>query len=309
MQNVLKDAKYQMRTIFFLKGLPASGKTTWSTEYVKANPSTKRVSKDEIRRMFHGCNDNFANEKTILAIRDYCIETGLADGHDIIVDDTNFKYKHYCAICDIARRVGNVQVIEKYFDVTLKDALSRNAKRLNKVPEHIIKQLYETNVKNKHISTGTVYFGHKGQHFFNTYRKDLPSAIIVDIDGTLAINTSRDYYDLTRVEEDLPNKVVCELIDIYSRDNYKILLVSGRDESSRQLTLNWLKTNSIKYDLLIMRAIGDNRSDAIVKKELFNFHINNKYNIIFAVDDRKKVCRMWREQLNIPVFQLDDVDF
>lgn len=298
-----------MKTIFFLKGLPASGKTTWSINYVKAHPSTKRVSKDELRRMFHGCNDNFENEKTILAIRDYSIEKGLVDGFDIIVDDTNFKDKHYYAICDIAKRVGNVQVIEKYFDISLKEALSRNANRLNKIPENVIIQLYETNVKNKHIEIRNAYFAHKGQHFFNTYNPNLSKAIIVDIDGTLSINTSRDYYDLTRVEEDIPNKVICELIEIYSLVDHKILLVSGRDESARQLTINWLNSNLIKYDLLLMRPIGDSRSDTIVKKELFELHIKDKFNVVFAVDDRKKVCRMWREQLNIPVFQLDDVDF
>lgn len=298
-----------MKTIFFLKGLPASGKTTWSINYVKAHPSTKRVSKDELRRMFHGCNDNFENEKTILAIRDYSIEKGLVDGFDIIVDDTNFKDKHYYAICDIAKRVGNVQVIEKYFDISLKEALSRNANRLNKIPENVIIQLYETNVKNKHIEIRNAYFAHKGQHFFNTYNPNLSKAIIVDIDGTLSINTSRDYYDLTRVEEDIPNKVICELIEIYSLVDHKILLVSGRDESARQLTINWLNSNHIKYDHLLMRPIGDSRSDTIVKKELFELHIKDKFNVVFAVDDRKKVCRMWREQLNIPVFQLDDVDF
>jgi predicted kinase len=298
-----------MKTIFFLKGLPASGKTTWSITYTKAHPSTKRVSKDELRRMFHGNNYSFENEKTILAIRDYCIEKGLVDGFDIIVDDTNFKDKHYYAICDIAKRVGNTQIIEKYFDISLKEALLRNANRVNKVPENIIIKLYETNVKNKHIEIRNVYFQHKGQHLFNTYNPDLRKAIVIDIDGTLAINTSRDYYDLTRVEEDTLNKVCSELIDIYSLVDHKILLVSGRDESARQLTIDWLNSYHIKYDHLLMRSIGDSRSDTIVKKELFDLHIKDKFNVSFAVDDRKKVCRMRREQLNIPVLQLDDVDF
>jgi hypothetical protein len=58
-----------------------------------------------------------------------------------------------------------------------------------------------------------------------------------------------------------------------------------------------------------MRADGDSRGDVIVKKEIYDLFIKGKYNVMLAIDDRKKVCRFWREDLGIPVLQLDDVDF
>jgi predicted kinase len=40
--------------IIFLKGLPGSGKSTWTEEYKKLNPNTKSVNKDAIRNELHG---------------------------------------------------------------------------------------------------------------------------------------------------------------------------------------------------------------------------------------------------------------
>jgi hypothetical protein len=40
----------------------------------------------------------------------------------------------------------------------------------------------------------------------------LPRAIIVDIDGTLAIKGDRDIFDYSKVHLDLPNKPIVDLV-------------------------------------------------------------------------------------------------
>mgnify|MGYP003433581663 FL=1 len=42
-----------------------------------------------------------------------------------------------------------------------------------------------------------------------------------------------------------------------------------------------------------MRQFKDMRSDDIVKEEMYNTHIKDKYEVIGVFDDRLKVCRMW----------------
>lgn len=45
-----------------------------------------------------------------------------------------------------------------------------------------------------------------------------------------------------------------------------------------------------------MRTTDDRRDDTIVKRELYENNIKGKYNVLFCVDDRPKVVRMWKEQ-------------
>jgi hypothetical protein len=52
-----------------------------------------------------------------------------------------------------------------------------------------------------------------------------------------------------------------------------------------------------------MRTTGDGRSDEIVKKEFFDEHIMGKFNVFVVIDDRNRVCRMWRS-LGLPLFNV-----
>jgi predicted kinase len=303
--------EYDMKTIHVLKGLPGSGKSTYALEQLRKHPGKiKRVNKDDLRRMLDGVGDDFEEEKIVLSIRDFIIEKALASDFDVIVDDTNFKDKHFYAICDCAKRVGNVRVYEKFFDVELKTALERNSKRPKPVPEGIIRQMWETNIKGKKIETRDLYFGFKNEYYTQINVASDKKAIIVDVDGTLALNLSnRDYYDSDRFEDDTLNVVIADLVRLYHDAGHAILIVSGREFNKFEVTKNWLQKYNVPHEMLLMRETGDSRSDTIVKKEIYEKFIKDKYDVMFAVDDRRKVVRMWREQLEIPVLQLDDVDF
>lgn len=58
-----------------------------------------------------------------------------------------------------------------------------------------------------------------------------------------------------------------------------------------------------------MRAAGDYRKDAVIKKEMFDTQIEGKYFVEFVLDDRNQVVDLWRKDLNLPCFQVYYGDF
>ena len=129
-------------------------------------------------------------------------------------------------------------------------------------------------------------------------------AIIVDIDGTLANCDARRKAAMKKngkldwsifpvgMENDPVNEWCRDIIEKYKMDT-SIILVSGRSDNYREVTVDWLEDFSY-YDYLYMRKTGDYRQDTIVKQEIYDEYIKGKYDILFCIDDRKSVVDMWR---------------
>jgi hypothetical protein len=135
-------------------------------------------------------------------------------------------------------------------------------------------------------------------------------AVIVDIDGTLALRTGdRSPYDWDRVGEDEPHPPVIELVQlIAAAGRHAVILMSGRDEVCRWQTEMWLDAQGVRFDELWMRAERDNRKDSVVKEELYWQHIHGRYQVSWVIDDRRQVVTMWR-RLGLTVLQCADGDF
>ena len=149
------------------------------------------------------------------------------------------------------------------------------------------------------------------QHVAKPVKRDdegLPKAIIVDIDGTLAIRNGRSPYDMSRVGEDSLNEVVAEVVDRFSTD-YVVIVMSGRDESCRNDTVEWLYEYGVPFDCLYMRAEGDSRRDSVVKTELFEEFVDGVYDVRLVFDDRDQVvAETWRS-LGLTCFQVAEGNF
>ncbi len=125
------------------------------------------------------------------------------------------------------------------------------------------------------------------------------NAIIVDIDGTLAIHNGRSPYDLTKVSEDLFNYNLWFVIK-----DCNIIFLSGREgkEQVRKDTIEWLKkytniqNNEFYSERLFMRAEKDHRPDNIIKAEIYENEIEPYYDIIAVFDDRNRIVDMWRKK-------------
>ena len=134
-------------------------------------------------------------------------------------------------------------------------------------------------------------------------------AIICDIDGTLAHMQDRSPYDWDKVSDDVVDKTIKEILrTFYSTSKYAIILTSGRDDVCKQITERWLGKNYIFYDALYMRKHNDNRPDEVIKKEIYDKHIKDKYDVVFVLDDRNKVVKMWRD-LGLKCLQVAEGDF
>jgi hypothetical protein len=142
----------------------------------------------------------------------------------------------------------------------------------------------------------------------------LPEAIIVDIDGTVAHMAGRSPYDYSQVHTDTVDEHVKRLVNELHMQDVTVLFVSGRDDSCREATEEWLRVNGIRYDELHMRptgakdGYGNKLPDYLVKYDLFNANIRGKYNVWFVLDDRNQVVNLWRA-LGLKCLQVQEGDF
>ena len=297
-----------MPTLTMTKGLPASGKSTWAKlEVARSKGKTKRINKDDLRDMIDAGTWSKENEKNILKVRDKLIQHYLSNGFNVIVDDTNLHPKHEETLAEIAENNQAAFEIKSFLDVPLLECIRRDLQRDKSVGERTIRTMYNTFIRKK---------GHVAQYKPPVYNEDLPTCIIVDIDGTLAHMDGRSPYDYSKVHTDIPDPVVRDFVNTEyqkGRDGIGIpeiyvLVVSGREDSCAEVTQKWLKDNNIFYDELFMRASGDLREDSIIKREIYEKYIKPRYNVKYVLDDRDRVVKMWRE-LGLKVLQVAPGDF
>lgn len=126
-------------------------------------------------------------------------------------------------------------------------------------------------------------------------RRYLDSAIIVDIDGTLALRGDRSPIDF---EKSIDDTVVGPIANILNSIRYgskaKIILMTSREDCWRDVTAKWLEKEHIPFDLLSMRKTGDGREASLVKEDAWASDIRKRYNISFCIDNDMKVVAMWR---------------
>lgn len=137
---------------------------------------------------------------------------------------------------------------------------------------------------------------------------DRPRAVIVDIDGTLALHKRRSPYDESRVLTDEPNELVVSNVRAAFEQGFRIIITSGRTEACRADTETWLKQHlGVDYDALHMRAVGDNQHDGDLKAGFYRDRIEPHYFVQGVFDDRNRVVTRWRE-LGLLVFQVAFLD-
>jgi hypothetical protein len=137
---------------------------------------------------------------------------------------------------------------------------------------------------------------------------------IFDIDGTLS-SCSHRLHLIHKEPKDWPgffaaavdDQPIWEVITVaralHDAKN-TIVIMTGRPESSRLLTAQWLNKYRVPLGPLLMRAEGDHREDYVVKAELLGdpVFLGGKLGGIF--EDRQQNVDMFREK-GLKVFQVD----
>lgn len=302
-----QDGKIRQPVLTMTIGLPGSGKSTWATNQVLNAPagSTIRITKDQLRIMLHGGRHHRRNEKQIVAARNELIRRFLKEGVDVIVDDTNLNPVHEIDLRELAGKHHATFQVEDFRHVPVDECVRRDSFRENQVGASVIRNM----AKQYKIASLEEIASSADSHHRVTgrYRNDdmsLPEVVIVDIDGTVAVMGKRSPYDWGSVMVDTCNTPVVELVRTLAASGTTIVYLSGRDRSCFDLSRTWLDEHVGVAGDLFMRPEGDNRKDSIVKRELFDTHIRDRFRVKFILDDRDQVVRMWREELGLTCLQV-----
>ena len=131
------------------------------------------------------------------------------------------------------------------------------------------------------------------------------NAIIVDLDGTLAILNSRGPFEWENVGNDNLNRPIAELMAMSQNHGYKTIILSGRDKAAAgEETIKWLNKNKIIYDKLYLRPSNNQMSNKDYKRIVFINEIQAKYNVLFILEDLPEVVKMWRDEFSLTVLQV-----
>ncbi len=150
------------QTVIITRGLPASGKTTWSRKWVHDHPSYKRINRDDLRMMIYENMWNKKREEAVLLARKEMIWAFLTARYNLVLDDTNLDPSRMAETLeivqdwkdDISQDPGGREIelkirIKDFTKVPLEECIRRNAKRKGsiRVPERFIRLYYNKYIK------------------------------------------------------------------------------------------------------------------------------------------------------------------
>lgn len=279
------------RIIKILIGIPASGKSTFAKEFVLNNSNWVRVCRDEFRYALK--NQQVCEPKIEDLITKLVVDTtrsALNKNLNVILDATHVREKYINAIVEEFKYEADIDY--QLFDISLNKAIERDATREKKVGPEVIKKMYESY---KVLVDSFHFQPHKKLRnrpvIKPNFESELPDAVIFDIDGTLAIMGNRSPFEWDKVDRDSLNEIVSDQLKFHYEAGRTIILLSGRDESCRKLTEEWLEYYNIPWHLFYMRPAGSYEKDTIIKRNIYYNQIKDRYNVLAVYDDRLSVVK------------------
>lgn len=276
------------------RGLPGSGKTT-QARAAQRSIGGVLVGRDHIREALWGLKDyphgDARREALVSSVQEKMIREAVKAGMNVLVDDMNLRSSYVKRLTRLADSLGIQFVFQDLTNIHPDACVVHDRNRERSVGEAFIRDQYNRFVKGK-----TFVAPESDSTPIEPYQANLnnPLAVIVDIDGTVALMDGRSPYDYSEVGDDLPNLSVISLVHFIAASDVKVIFVSGRPDSCRRDTEKWLEHYFGSYENLFMRKTGDNRDDTIVKREIFDQRIRHYYDVTAVFDDRDRVVDMWR---------------
>ena len=144
-----------MTKIILCRGIPGSGKTTWSKQWVLEDPEHRvRFNNDDIRNML-GKYWVPSREDLVRDLLNTFLWGAMSCGYDIVIDNMNLnpnELEYYNKALDYQNN-PKVEVPDvdrpkydlefKDFFIPLQDCIERDSKRPNPIGETVIRGIYE----------------------------------------------------------------------------------------------------------------------------------------------------------------------
>lgn len=285
--------------MYIMRGCSGSGKSTRARK-IQAETGGTIVSRDIIRQMLGAEGKTVLDnegERRVTKIERELIRNALYRGESVIVDNTNLDNRRTASYADLAHLQGvaykEVQLYEEGVDWVYVER--------SDIPQDVVLRQCKSARKMKPLE------GFIRVPLMTPVEQDesLPPVIVFDIDGTLADSSGlRSPYDYSKVGGDRVIRATSEVAlalenrywDLSGVDETvsSVVFVSGRDEECRAETLHWIQSFYHANVELYMRAHGDDRHDAVVKREILERDLIPRYHVLGAFDDRIRVTDFWR---------------
>lgn len=311
-----------MKKIILTRGIQGSGKSTWAKEYVSEKPEERiRFNNDDIRNML-GKYWVPSREGVVKHLKKEFMKYAMDNGYDIVLDNMNLNQKEVAwvegVIKDHNRNAFNenckYEMEFKDFFIPVEECILRDKQRPNPIGEKVIRETFR---KYKSLIISEEIKKIKEKEYMSAGKDpNKKTCIIVDIDGTIALNTtSRPFYGNGAAEgmlKDEPINGIISLINAYavSHDLSEIIVVTGRESTPeiKKATEDWLNKYKVCYDKIIMREPGDFSHGEDFKEKVYKECIKPYYNVDFAIEDNAKVVKRYRD-LGLLVLQPNEGKF
>ena len=311
-----------MKKIIVTVGISGSGKSTWAKNYCLENKNWFRINRDDLRKSIIPVSlneyhtwDNIEKHKIenlVTQMHNLLLINTLKLGYDVVLDNTHLR-QSYINDCKklLFENFEEFEISYKVFETSLENCIINDKSRADNVGEKVIlEQNQKLKTLRKNLSFQTETF--KRASFKYIQDDSLPKCILVDIDGTVAEKYMRSPYEWHKVGQDMPKNEVIRLVQSLKKSGNAIIFFSGRDEICMSETQEWINRHfewEITDYKIFMRRNNDQRKDSIIKHELFDEHIRDKYSVDLVLDDRQQVVDMWRQKLGLTCLQVDYGDF
>ena len=139
----------KMKKVIVLRGLPASGKTTYAKQLINDEYAGRsiRINNDDISAMLFGKQDTYTMPKVgpfLFDIRMTLLESALKQNwiELIIVDNTNLKTSTVTAMEKLAKEYGAIfEVDDRFLAIPVRECVARDRERLFPVGEKVIVEM------------------------------------------------------------------------------------------------------------------------------------------------------------------------
>jgi predicted kinase len=292
---------------YILVGLPASGKSSWAREHVAQNPNTVIVNNDTFRLEYMD-REKIAKwtpqvEDYVRSQRELAIVTARHRKMDCVVDNTHMNPKTRKQIVEFCEKLGFEVELVDFQHVSVEECVQRDRLREGRarVGEKVIRDMYRK-FSPRPAEGELPDWKPNGQ---------LTKAIIVDLDGTMAQMVARGPFDEHLVHTDRARLFVMTTVRALYDNGFRVIFMSGRSERCRALTEQWIEEQcGFRFGdyFLFMRGTEDRRRDSVVKRELYEQHVQGQFDVMSVFDDRATVVRDCWKPLGLPVFRCGLID-